>query len=61
MVKESLAVVKTDEDEQVRALTDEELSDAFRVVRSFLLFSFARCGSERSRIVVRKGLGASCG
>ena len=37
--KEFLDIVKADEDEQVRALTDEELSDVFRAVSSFLLFS----------------------
>lgn len=60
-VKDFFDVVKTDEDEKVRALTDEELSDVFRAVSSLLLFSFAWCGSERSRTVARKGLEASCG
>lgn len=32
--REFLDVVKTDEDEQVRVLTDEELSDVFRAVCS---------------------------
>ena len=45
--KEFLDVAKTDEDEQVRALTDEELLDVFRAVSSFLLFSATRCDSER--------------
>jgi len=35
--KEFLDVVKADEDEQVKALTDEELSDVFRAVGSFRL------------------------
>ena len=39
--KEFLDVVKADEDEQVRALTDGELSDVFRAVRSSrFLFQF---------------------
>ena len=58
-VKEFLDVVKADEDEQVRALTDEELSGVFRGVSSFLLCSFARHGSEHSLPVARKGLEAS--
>ena len=58
-VKEFLDVVKADEDEQVRALTNEELSDVFRAVSSFLLCSSARCDPERSLPVTRKGLKAS--
>ena len=41
--KEFLDVVKADEDEQVRTLADEELSDVFRAVSSFLRFSSVRC------------------
>jgi len=59
--KEFLDVVKADEDEKVRALADEELSNVFRAVSSFLLFSSVRCGSERSWTVARKSLEASCG
>jgi hypothetical protein len=36
--KEFLDVVKADEDEQVRALTDGELSAVFRAVSSLLFF-----------------------
>lgn len=36
--KEFFDVVKADEDEQVRVLTDEELSNVFRAVSPFLLF-----------------------
>ena len=40
--KEFLDVVKADEDEQVRALTDEELSDVFRAVCPSHFLSTAR-------------------
>ena len=43
--KAFLDVVKADEDKQVRALADEELSDVFRAVGPFLL-SAARCRSK---------------
>jgi hypothetical protein len=36
--KEFLDVIKGDEDDQVRALTDEELSAVFRAVSSLLFF-----------------------
>ena len=36
--KEFLDVAKADEDEQVRALTNEELLDVFRAVSSFLRY-----------------------
>ena len=40
--KEFSGVVKADEDEQVRALTDGELSDVFRAVRSSHFLSSSR-------------------
>ena len=42
MAEGFLGVVKVDEDEQVKTLIDEELSNVFRAVSSFLLSS-VRC------------------
>ena len=45
--KEFLDVVKADEDEQVSALSDEELSDVFRAVCPSIIFLLPGGGSER--------------
>jgi pre-mRNA-processing factor 40 len=41
-LKEFMDVVKADDDEQVRALTDEELSGVFRAVSPYFSLSAAR-------------------
>jgi len=58
-VNEFLDFVKADEGERVETLTDEELSDAFGAVSSFLLSS-VQC-SECSWAAVQKCLKASYG